>query len=97
MTKTDIGIAKNYLNRHESGTLELLVGQYLDLAEMQARQRKVMTMKDWIDKLDAFLKLNNQEILSHAGVYPFRWDNAFMKSSLAMSTLQILVLAEKLR
>ncbi len=67
LTKTDIGIAKNYLNRYESGTLELLVGQYLDFAEIKARQRKVMTMKDWIGKLDAFLKLNDQEILTHAG------------------------------
>jgi hypothetical protein len=67
LTKTDIGIAKNYLNRQEVGMLELLVGQYLDLAEVQARQRKVMTMKDWIAKLDAFLMLNNQKILAHAG------------------------------
>ena len=67
LAKTDIGIAKNYLNRDEMGTLELLVGQYLDFAEMQARQRKVMTMKDWIEKLNAFLKLNDQAILAHAG------------------------------
>lgn len=60
LTKADIGISKNYLNREEVTTLELLVGQYLDFAEMQARQRKVMTMQGWIEKLDAFLKINDQ-------------------------------------
>ncbi len=67
LTKADITIAKNYLNRDESQSLELLVGQYLDFAEMRAKERKVMTMKDWISKLDAFLKLNEREVLDHAG------------------------------
>lgn len=67
LTKADVGISKNYLNREEVTTLELLVGQYLDFAEMQARQRKVMTMQAWVEKLDAFLKINEQDILTHAG------------------------------
>ena len=67
LTKTDTTIAKNYLNHGEAQTLELLVGQYLDFAEMQARQRKVMHMKEWIAKLDAFLKLNEREVLKDAG------------------------------
>jgi len=40
---------------------------YLDYAELQARQRKTVTMEQWADKLDAFLKFNEQELLSHAG------------------------------
>jgi hypothetical protein len=67
LTKADTTIAKNYLNREEVSTLELLVGQYLDLAELQARQRKIMYMADWKTKLDDFLRLNDQEILTHAG------------------------------
>ncbi len=67
LTKTDTTIAKNYLNHDEVNILELLVGQYLDFAEIQAKQRKTMTMKNWIVKLDAFLRLNEQEVLTHAG------------------------------
>ncbi len=67
LTKADVGISKNYLNREEVTTLELLVGQYLDFAEMQARQRKVMTMQAWIEKLDDFLRINDQDVLTHAG------------------------------
>ncbi|MCU0915220.1 MAG: virulence RhuM family protein [Planctomycetes bacterium] len=67
LTKADTTIAKNYLNRQEMETLELLVGQYLDFAELQARQRNIMYMADWKAKLDDFLRLNNQEILTHAG------------------------------
>jgi hypothetical protein len=65
--KQDVEIAKNYMNREEIETLDLLVNQYIDFAELQTRSRKVMYMKDWKDKLDAFLKLNEREILSHAG------------------------------
>jgi hypothetical protein len=67
LTKADTTIAKNYLNEHEMRTLDLLVGQYLDFAEIQARQHKVICMKDWMDKLNRFLWLNDQEILAHAG------------------------------
>jgi hypothetical protein len=67
LVKADTEIAKNYLNREEVSLLELLVGQYLDFAEVQARQRKTMFMKDWIAKLDAFLQLNDQNVLQHAG------------------------------
>lgn len=67
LTKSDTTIAKNYLDAEEDSTLELLVGQYLDFAELQARRRKIMYMKDWIEKLHSFLELNDQEILLHAG------------------------------
>lgn len=67
LTKMDTTIAKNYLNRDEVHMLELLVGQYLDFAEIQARQRKTMTMTDWVMKLNGFLSLNEQDILTHSG------------------------------
>lgn len=67
LTKADIVIAKNYLTHDEVGTLELLVGQYLDFAELQAKRKKVMYMNDWINKLDDFLKVNEQDILANAG------------------------------
>ena len=47
--------------------LNLIVDQYLSFAELQARQRKPMYMADWVRKLDAFLKLNEREILTNAG------------------------------
>ncbi|MGB8216262.1 MAG: virulence RhuM family protein [Candidatus Methanoperedens sp.] len=67
LTKQDTEIAKNYLYEEEMRTLELLVNQYLDFAELQARQHKIMYMADWKKKLDAFLELNDQDILSNAG------------------------------
>lgn len=67
LTKADVVISKNYLSQDEVLTLELLVGQYLDFAELQAKRRKSMTMKEWIEKLDSFLQVNEQEILRNAG------------------------------
>ena len=66
-TKTDIIVAKNYLNEEELTTLNLIVSQYLDFAELQARGHKPMYMADWKEKLDAFLTLNDQDILTGAG------------------------------
>lgn len=59
--------AKNYLSEDELKELNLIVDQYLSFAELQARQRKPMYMKDWIKKLNDFLTLNDREILNHAG------------------------------
>ncbi len=67
LAKGDVEIAKNYLHHEEIKDLELLVSQYLDFAERQARQRKIMYMADWKTKLDAFLQLNDEKILTHAG------------------------------
>ena len=72
-TKQDVEIAKNYLNKEEISTLELLVNQYLDFAELQARQHKIMYMGNWKAKLDAFLDLNDQDILSNAGRISVKW------------------------
>jgi len=65
--KTDITIAKNYLNEKELRQLNLLVEQYLAFAEMQAENNEVMYMRDWIAKLDDILTINKKEILNHAG------------------------------
>jgi len=65
--KTDIGIAKNYLNEDELDGLNRIVSMYLDYAEMQARKGNIMYMKDWIGKLDAFLQFNEEAILNHQG------------------------------
>lgn len=65
--KTDVSIAKNYLNEDELKDLNLIVDQYLSFAELQARNRKPMFMKDWINKLNDFMTLNDKEILEHAG------------------------------
>lgn len=65
--KADSTIAKNYLNEEEIGLLNLIVNQYLDFAELQAKRRQQMTMKDWTAKLDDFLRLNDMEILERLG------------------------------
>jgi len=65
--KTDVGIAKNYLNEKELDHLNRIVTMYLDYAEMQAQNRKAMTMKNWVAKLDAFLQFNEKEILEDFG------------------------------
>lgn len=65
--KTDICIAKNYLDENEMKLLGLIVEQYLAFAEAMAQQRKPMYMKDWIARLDAIISLNGRELLEHAG------------------------------
>lgn len=65
--KTDITIAKNYLNEKELNGLNRIVTMYLDYAEMQAQKGAVMYMKDWVEKLDAFLQFNEKEILRNSG------------------------------
>jgi hypothetical protein len=65
--KEDVSIAKNYLDGQELDTLNRIVTAYIEFAELRALQRKVMTMRDWITKLDDFLKLSEHELLDHAG------------------------------
>jgi hypothetical protein len=65
--KTDVIIAKNYLRETEIAELNRIVTMYLDYAEDQARRRKVLYMRDWREKLDAFLQFNQRDILTHAG------------------------------
>jgi hypothetical protein len=65
--RTDVGVAKNYLNEKELDGLNRIVSMYLDFAEMQANRGVVMYMKDWIERLNAFLKFNEQAILHDTG------------------------------
>lgn len=65
--KEDVAVAKNYLTAEELDALNRIVSAYLDFAELQALRRKTMTMRDWIAKLDDFLKLSEHELLDHAG------------------------------
>ena len=63
----DVDIAKNYLNEKELKDLNRIVTMYLDYAELQAENHNAMTMKDWVEKLNAFLQFNGKEILHNAG------------------------------
>jgi hypothetical protein len=65
--KQDVAVAKNYLGEKELESLNLIVSAYLDFAELQARAHRPMHMSDWVAKLDSFLQLSDQEILTHAG------------------------------
>ena len=65
--RSDISIAKNYLSADELDTLNRIVSFYLEFAELQAKNRRAMYMQDWINKLDDFLRISEQEILTHAG------------------------------
>ncbi|HNW70809.1 MAG TPA: virulence RhuM family protein [Bacteroidales bacterium] len=65
--KTDISVAKNYLNEKELDGLNRIVSMYLDYAESQAIKGVVMYMEDWVKKLDAFLQFNEEAILEHQG------------------------------
>ena len=66
-TLAEAKTAKNYLNEEELGTLNRLVSAYLDLAELQAMRKKPMYMKDWVARLDAYLRMTDSEVLQNAG------------------------------
>ena len=65
--RTDAEFAKNYLNEEEIDTLNRIVNLYIDYAELRAKDHKPMYMRDWILKLDDFLRLSDKEILTNAG------------------------------
>ena len=65
--KADVTVAKNYLREPEIGELNRIVTMWLDFAEDQARRRKEVFLKDWAEKLDAFLKFNERDVLDGAG------------------------------
>lgn len=67
ITSDDVEVAKNYLSEEELNVLNLIVSQYLDFAELQATRQKTMTMQQWIDKLDEFLKISDSSVLVGAG------------------------------
>ena len=67
IVKSDVNIAKNYLNEAELQSLGLLVNAYLDLAERRAQSRTPMTMESWVNHLDLILRADGNELLANAG------------------------------
>lgn len=66
-TKSETEIAKNYLTEEELNILNRMVSAYLDIAELNALDRRPMTMQDWVNELDTFLKMTRKDILSNSG------------------------------
>ena len=65
--KSDVTIAKNYLNEKEVDRLNRLIVMFIDFAEFRALNQQVMTMQDWINQVKRFMTFNEQEVLEHAG------------------------------
>ena len=63
----DVSVAKNYLTEEELQVLNRIVNLYIEYAELQALNRKPMTMRNWIEKLDEFLKISGRKLLDHTG------------------------------
>lgn len=80
IVKTDVSIAKKYLAKNEAEELNEIVTMYLDYATRQARRHIPMTMADWAEKLDAFLKFNDAEILSGKGKVTAKIAKTFAES-----------------
>ena len=67
-TRSETEIAKNYLTEEELNILNRMVSAYLDVAELNALDRRPMTMQDWVNELDTFLKMTRKDILSNSGI-----------------------------
>ncbi len=80
IVKADVSVAKNYLSEPEMQELNEIVTMYLDYATRQARRHIPMTMADWAEKLDAFLKFNDAEILKNKGKVTAEIAKAFAES-----------------
>lgn len=78
--KSDVSIAKNYLTEDELDSLNRIVTMYLDYAELQAKNKKVMYMADWVKKLDAFLQFNERDILQNKGKITHEIAKAFAEN-----------------
>lgn len=78
--KPDVVIAKNYLTAEELKSLDRFITMYLDYAEDRAKRNIPMTMKDWAEKLNAFLKFNERDILDHPGKVSREVAKAFAES-----------------
>lgn len=78
--KSDVTVAKNYLNENEMSDLNEIVTMYLDYAERQARRGNIMYMQDWVERLDAFLQFNEEDILHDKGKVTAAIAKAFAES-----------------
>ena len=79
--KADVSIAKNYLSENELSEMNEIVEMYLDYATRQARRHIPMTMADWAEKLDAFLKFNDAEILMDKARSPLKLPRHLQKAN----------------
>lgn len=66
--KSDVTVSKNYLSKEEISGLNDIVNMYLDYAENQAKRNKLMSMNDWITKLDSFLQFNEYDLMENIGI-----------------------------
>lgn len=80
ITKSDVGIAKNYLSQSELESLGRIVNAYLDLAEDRAKRSIPMTMEDWSKRLDMFLNADDREVLNDSGKVTAEIAKAFAES-----------------
>jgi len=90
-TRGEAVIAKNYLTSEELEALNRIVNAYLEFAELQALNRKPMYMRDWIAKLEDFLRLGDRDILTHAGTVSH--EQALRKAELEFEKFRVLQLA----
>ena len=93
--KNEAAIAKNYLKPEELDVLNRIVNIYLEFAELQALNRKPMTMQNWIAKLDEYLRLSEREILQHAG--KISHEEALQKAELEFEKYRVGQLAQTSR
>ncbi len=93
--KEDVAIAKNYLTEAELQVLNRVVNLYIEYAELQALERKPMTMRDWITKLDEFLKISGRKLLDHGG--KISADDAKAKAELEYARYRALLDAQPQR
>ena len=91
-TKGEAAIAKNYLTTEELEVLNRIVTAYLEFAELQALNRKPMYMRDWIAKLDDFLRMGDRDILTHAGTISH--EQALRRAELEFEKFKALQLAQ---
>ncbi len=91
-TRGEAVIAKNYLTSEELEALNRIVNAYLEFAEIQALNRKPMYMRDWIAKLEDFLRLGDRDILTHAGTISH--EQALRKAELEFEKFRVLQLAQ---
>jgi hypothetical protein len=86
--REDVSVAKNYLIEEELLVLNRIVNLYIEYAELQALNRKPMTMRNWIEKLDEFLKISGRKLLDHTG--KISHEQAVRKAELEFSKFRVL-------
>lgn len=78
--KPDVSVAENYLTKEELNSLGRVVNAYLELAEDRAQRRIPMTMEDWAKRLDAFLEMDERQILEDGGKVSAKAAKAYAES-----------------